>query len=259
MKKPYIGVTDFVTRAQVEQAKAAITTPERRLHVGAMTSFKVLNGIKTNTGWENIWLNEHRLNKLFVKDNSVYNVIHYADYDHTDTQPAPTEVADLVKAIDISGPNVHAIQLDMVWPEISLIDGMVHKRGGTEIILQVSDRAIAELAPTGKTLEQAIRPYLRYVQYYLLDSGMGRGTQFNVEVAFDRISRLIDAGVPEHWIAVAGGLGPDTYLTMKPLLDKYPHLSCDAQGRLRPSHNAADPLDMELVTKYLNGVSSLIR
>lgn len=259
MKKPYIGVTDFVTRAQVEQAKAAITTSERRLHVGAMTSFKVLNGIKTQTGWEHIWLNEHRLNKLFVKDRDVYNVIHYADYDHTPTQPAPTEAADLIRAIDISGPNVDAIQLDMVWPQIELIDKLVHARGGTGIILQVSDRAIVELAVTGKTLEQAIEPYLKYVQYYLLDSGMGRGTQFDVEVALSRIRRLIDIGVPQDRIAVAGGLGPDTFQAMKPLLDIYPHLSCDAQGRLRPSHNAADPLDMDLVTKYLTGVSSLIR
>lgn len=253
MSKPYIGVTDFTSRSQVERAKAAITG-NRRLHVGVMTSFKVQRGIPTSKGWENVWLNPRGIQELFINDPDVYNVIHYADYDHTELDRAPTTVEDLLRAWDMSGRYVNAIQLDMVWPRVEMLEEFLHCRPQAELILQVSSKAI-EFAKGYWTEE--LDKYAGLVDYVLLDAGMGRGTTFDPT---DILSQLeyVSWDFTNDQIAVAGGLGPDTYQNLKPILDEYPEVSCDAQGRLRPSHNALDPLDMDLVEKYIKGICSLL-
>lgn len=253
--KPYIGVTDFVTRAQVEQAKAAIpASVHRRLHVGAMTSYKVLNGIPTSLGWENVWLNERGLHDLFANDRDVYNVIHYADYGHRSGSRAPTSVLDLVKAWDMSGPYVDAMQLDMVWPKPSLLEEFLQCRPDAEFILQVSSEAIRQ---GGDRWFNLLPAYHDHVQYMLIDTGMGRGTMFEPLEILTMIDRVVEV-VGQNRVAVAGGLGPETYRNLELLFDEYPLLSCDAQSRLRPSRNALDPLDIGYVEQYIKGVCSLL-
>lgn len=254
MIKPYIGVTDFTSRSQVERAKAAIpANVNRRLHVGAMTSYKVIRGIPTSKGWEYVWLNEQGLRELFANDPEVYNVIHYADYDHTQENRAPTTVLDLVTAWDRCGPYVDAIQLDMVWPRKEMLEEFRHCRPDAEIILQVGSKALDQ---AGRYALDILDEYYGLAHYALLDAGMGTGTPFDPEAFL----QLIDnTDFPPFQLAVAGGLGPDTYSNLQPLLDEYPELSCDAQSRLRQSHNSLDPLDMGRVIAYIEGVCSLIR
>jgi hypothetical protein len=258
MNKPYIGVTDFTSRSQVERAKAAIPPGvNRRLHVGAMTSYKVLHNIPTSKGWENVWLNTRGLRELFVDDPEVYNVIHYADYDHAPYKRAPTTVEDLLTAIDNSGPYVNAIQLDMVWPIPGMIMEMKHARPGVEVLLQVSSKALDLIDEHNVALDFALDSYEGIVDYVLLDSGMGRGIAFDPSHVLRNLA-IASCVFRDDQLAVAGGLGPDTYENLKPILDQYPKISCDAQGRLRPSHNALDPLNMEYVEQYIKGVCSLL-
>ncbi len=57
--------------------------------------------------------------------------------------------------------------------------------------------------------------------------------------------------MPKLRVAVAGGLGPVTMSVVEPLVSHFPDLSIDAQGRLRPSGSALDPIDWVLANKYL--------
>jgi hypothetical protein len=255
MNIPYIGVTDFTNRTQVERAKAAIPTGvDRRLHVGAMTSYKVIHGIPTSKGWENVWLNERGLRELFTDDPDVYNVIHYADYGHTETERAPTSVEDLLKAWDQCGPYVHAMQLDMVWPRVEMLEEFLHCRPACQLVLQVSTNAIKE---GGQFWYDNLRHYKGLVEYVLVDTGMGRGTTFDPTEIIKTLN-AVTWNFTKKQLAVAGGLGPDTYQNLKPILNEYPEISCDAQGRLRPSHSALDPLNMDYVEQYIKGVCSLL-
>lgn len=255
---PYIGVTDFTSRDQVEQVKKHIPNHiNRRLHVGAMTSYKTQNYIPTSAGWEKIWLPSHALQQLFVDDDQVYNVIHYADYGHTDTSRAPTTVFDLVHAWDMCGPHVHAIQLDMVWPEESLIREFKHVVPTSQIILQVSSTAL-EFSDPHVDWREVLGPYEQLVDYVLIDTGMGKGIVFDPSKALERVEGAIQVGFDPDRIVVAGGLGPDTYTNLKLILDIYPDVSCDAQGRLRSSHNSRDPLNLQRVEQYVAGVCSLL-
>lgn len=256
MNKPYIGVTDFTSRSQVEIMKAAINpTANRRLHVGAMISYKTLLGIPTSTGWENIWLNERGLHELFADDKEVFNVLHYADYDHlpgTGGHRAPTTVEHLLQAINRAGPYVHGLQLDMVWPEPRMLAEFKYARPGVQLIQQVSSRAMQECSNWLDVLED----YTGIVDYVLLDTGMGRGVSFDPGRMLYTVRDILHM-FPDSQIAIAGGLGPTTYTNLRPLIMHFPRLSCDAQGQLRPSGKATDPLDFERVEQYIKGICSL--
>jgi hypothetical protein len=256
MSKPYIGVTDFTTRNQVVNMAGLIpASANRRLHVGAMISYKTLNDIPTSTGWENIWLNERGLKELFVNDWSVFNVLHYADYGHERSKRAPTTIEHLLMALDRAGPHVNGLQLDMVWPAPTMIAELRYARPGIEIIQQISSKAKQE---AGIKWVDKMEQYAGVVDYILLDSGMGKGIPFDSATVLYDIEISLSCGFSQNQIAVAGGLGPDTYMALLPVLDRYPNISCDAQGRLRPSGSATDPLDFDCVRQYIAGVCSLL-
>lgn len=56
---------------------------------------------------------------------------------------------------------------------------------------------------------------------------------------------------PNLGIVVAGGLGPETMDLIDPIVRKYPLISTDAQGKLRPSGNSLHPICWEMAGEYL--------
>lgn len=248
MNKPYIGVTDFTTHEQVLEVRQYI--PEgRRLHVGAMISYKTLHGIPTSKGWEKIWLKDRELKMLFARHPKVFNVIHYADYDDK------TTLVDLTMVLQAAGSDVEAIQLDMKWPVPSLLSDLKAIAPHIKIIQQIGHTAILE---SGTTWDRDLAAYEGIADYVLMDCGMGKGIPFSVSHMLELV-RVASLYFDEDQIAVAGGLGPDTYMNLQPIIQKYPKISCDAQGRLRASGSAVDPLDMDRVIAYVKGVASLVK
>lgn len=258
MNQPYIGVTDFVNRHQVKQAVACLLPwTDRRIHVGAMMSYKTLNGIPTSSGWEKIWLDEKGLNELFVKDRDVFNVLHYADYPDENGK-VHTASADLIRAVKMAGPDVEGIQLDMIWPNAKHIIDLKQAFPDLSIIMQVSSKAIAYADKHDMTAKEVLQCYNENeIDYVLLDSGMGRGIEFDPKDVLNLIADVSDQ-FPQEKIAVAGGLGPNTYNNLKTIFARYPKISCDAQGQLRASGSAKDPLDMQRVNDYIGGVCKLL-
>lgn len=264
MNMPYIGVTDFTTHSQVKEAiDCLLPWTDRRLHVGVMISYKTLNGIATSTGWENIWLKEEQMHQVFKKHKGEhhqdqFNVIHYADYPDQSGKIATT-FDDLVRAVQYAGPDVDGIQLDMVWPNFRHIIELKNKFPKLEIIMQVSSLAEQYAKKHNLTIVEALETYDEScVDYILLDAGMGRGVEFDPQRTLNLVKQTLSI-VPERKIAVAGGLGPNTFGNLKPILDVYPAISCDAQGQLRLSGKATDPINMKRVTDYISGVCSLIK
>lgn len=244
---PYIGITDIVSRQQVELLKQQIPNGvNRRIHVGVMTSYKFVNGLPTK--WADIWLKPYQQRSVFTDDNTVYNVLHYADYE----QPALTQYGDIQTALWLAGPHVHAIQLDMIWPNPELL-GWLRLNSTIEIILQVSSKAMSSYPnwQTYLTINQGLYDYI------LIDYGMGSGTTFDNSSLLHTIEIMLQY-VPESRLAIAGGLGPNTYAKLLPIFDRYPNISVDAQSQLRPSGNALDPLSVEYASAYVGGVCSLL-
>jgi hypothetical protein len=79
---------------------------------------------------------------------------------------------------------------------------------------------------------------------------MGKGKGMDAEWLLP-FAHAIKKRFPEMGIGAAGGLGPETMHLVEPLVEDFPDLSIDAQGRLRPSGSALDPIDWNIAEQYL--------
>lgn len=249
MVKPYIGITDFTRFEQVEAMlevfrKHRSPSSERLLHIGVMMSFKTLNGIETK--WSKAFPPNEAIADIFGS-NEVFNCLHYADYDHR-----VGFWKDLARAIGYGGIGIHAVQLDMVWPDAGDIANAVHaSRKQVEVILQIGKNAIEEAGSDPQQVVDRLADYDGVIHRVLLDKSMGRGLGMDASGLIP-FARAIRERLPSLGIGAAGGLSPTTMHLVGPLVREFPDLSVDAQAKLRPSGSALDPIDWNMAGEYLS-------
>lgn len=245
---PYIGITDFMHFEQVKKMFRVCIDhrphgSNRMLHVGVMMSHKTLHGIPNK--WQNAFPPKERIADIFASDE-VYNCLHYADYDNN-----PQLAESLAMAISFGGQNLHAMQLDMIWPDHEEIARALHTaHKPIEVILQIGNNALEEMDNDPQRVVKRLENYEGIIHRVLLDKSMGRGLGMNADSLIP-FAQAIRRRFPTLGIGAAGGLGPETIQLVKPLVATMPDISIDAQGRLRPSGNALDPIDWNMAESYL--------
>jgi hypothetical protein len=251
---PYIGITDFMDFAQVRRMLQVFNAhkPEgslQMLHVGVMMSYKTLHGIPSK--WQDVFPAKEMIADIFGCDEA-YNCLHYADYEgHADLWK------DLAIAISFGGTGIHALQLDMIWPDPNQIRrGVRASRKQIEVILQIGKDALEVLSNDPDAVLEQLADYEGIVQRVLLDKSMGMGVSMKADELLPFV-RAIKKAFPAFGVGVAGGLGPGTVRLAEPLIKEFPDLSRDAQGRLRPSRSALDPIDWDMAATYLIEAFSL--
>jgi hypothetical protein len=245
---PYIGITDFFNAEQVLAMQAVFATckpahSRRQLHVGVMISHKTLNNIPTV--WQAAFPPKETIAEIFSCEG-VYNCLHYADY-----QGRPGLSESLAQAIRCGGNGLHAVQLDMIWPDPLQVAAAIQGSARTlEVILQVGQIAFDQIQNDPQLLLDKLEEYSGVIHRVLLDKSMGRGLGMNATELLP-FALAIRRKFPRLGLTVAGGLGPTTAHLAKPLVDAIPDVSLDAQGKLRPSGNALEPIDWGLAGAWL--------
>lgn len=253
---PYIGITDFTDVSQVEEMSRVFeahrsTESTRKLHVGVMMSYKTLHDIPSR--WEHVFPRKERIAHIFSSPDE-YNCLHYADYDNY-----PDLAESLLGAILYGGSNLHALQLDMVWPDPMEIARAIRASGRhVEVILQIGKNAMEAVDNDPGQVVARLRGYRGVVQRVLLDKSMGQGLGMDAQALLPYARAIRDA-MPDIGIGAAGGLGPTSVHLVEPLLAEFPDLSIDAQGRLRASGNAQDPIDWNMAGTYLAEALKLLK
>ncbi|MBU1179748.1 hypothetical protein KJ885_02290 [Patescibacteria group bacterium] len=247
MKTPYIGITDFMDSDEVMRALYMLSRVadglNRKLMIGVMMSRKTLNDIPTK--WARAFPHKDHIRWIFFQPEEMQlNTLHYADYDGI-------EVAkNLEKAVSYGGQNLHALQLDMIWPEATVIREFRTKHPHIQIIIQANSVALEQVENNPELLIAKLKEYGDAIDYVLLDKSMGRGLGMNANALLP-FARAVANNLPKLGIAAAGGLGPDTLHLVEPLVKEFPDISIDAQGKLRPSGSALDPIDWNMAKQYL--------
>ena len=97
--------------------------------------------------------------------------------------------------------------------------------------------------------------YQGLVHYVLLDLSEGYGQPLDTAWCLQQLRELraADLGLG---LAVAGGLSPSTLHLIAPLINEFPHLSIDAEARLRDDD---DTLDMDLALEYVERAFTMFR
>ena len=245
---PYIGITDFTNFRQVQDMSRVFGThlpprSSRKLHVGVMMSYKTLNDIPSK--WQNVFPPKENIADIFSSDEA-YNCLHYADYDDN-----PNLWKSLATAISYGGIGIHAVQLDMTWPDPGEIANGIHtSRKQVEIILQIGKKALEQVNNDPRAVVEKLRDYNGLVHRVLIDKSMGKGLGMDANDLIP-FAQAIREHFPELGLVAAGGLGPETTHLVEPLVRIFSDLSIDAQGKLRPSGSNLDPIDWNMAEIYL--------
>ncbi len=245
---PFISITDFMNRVQAYQMLTIAKEynrqdkPVRKLGVGVMMSYKTLHEIPSK--WSQAFPRNQEISSIFIDDPLAFNVLHYADYEETDF------FASLQFARYWAGYNLHAIQMDMIWPDPRVIKDFRAKNPHIQIILQVGAKAIEQIGTNPEKLIQKLKTYGPCLDYVLLDKSMGQGHPMDAQGLIPFLEILANER-PDLGLVVAGGLGPNTLDLVQPIIAKFPQVSLDAQGKLRPSGSALDPVDWDMAGTYL--------
>lgn len=261
-RERYSGVCDVISpeqaRAMAEGLRQNRKNPDRKVMIGVMVGHFSLRPEKNDPGKQrSIFPKREEISQGFIDDPDVLNTVHYADlYRPKEVQ---TLFDDLELVVKYGGEHMHAIQLDVTWPNLDEIKKFKDKYPDLIIILQVGPFAFKEVDNDPQKVVDRLREYGDSIDFVLLDRSMGRGVGMESEGLLPLL-RLIKKELPGLGLAIAGGLGPDSMDLLEPIAKEFPGISIDAQGRLKPTGTGADslghmvstvPADLERANEYI--------
>ena len=246
----YIGVSGFMSRAEVDLALAAFPPADRLLMVGVLASSKTLAGTQNN--YPRRYPMRDDIAGIFSDDPRCLNLVHYATGGESD----PEELADaLYEAIRYGGPHCHGLQVNAAWPPVGALREIREHLPDRRIVLQLGPGVLA----AGPTVDfvRRLDTYDGAVTDVLIDASGGRGLPIDLHTAtrwLCEVGERIDAGR-----GIAGGLCAEAVPTIADLLyfEEY-GVSIDAEGRLRDDADGGGNLDLDKVRRYLAAAGGAI-
>ncbi|MBI4437708.1 hypothetical protein HY631_02035 [Candidatus Uhrbacteria bacterium] len=236
---PYIGVTGFVSREEVDAAVSTLDAlpawSDRRLMVGVLVNSKTLRGVRHARPFRYPLI--ERVAGLFHPHRRAVNLIHYAT---DDPQALSVQLEELVYR---GGKHLDGFQLNQCWPDPRTI----RLPKGLRVVLQIGSHALSEVQKDPDLLSQRLSEYSGVVTDVLIDDSGGRGIPMDARLANDYV-RAIFLEHPQLGIGVAGGLCAQSLRSLQALVNRFPTLSVDAEGRLRTPE---DHLDLEEMRRYI--------
>jgi hypothetical protein len=234
--RPYIGITDFTDNMELQTMQKVFDNYKSKnflhqLHVGVMMSHKTLYDMPTQ--WSEVFPEKTKIREIFCEKFAadVLYCLHYAD-----SRKRENLWQSLRDAISWGGVYMHALQLDLVWPDRHQIYAAITdscSQNQLQIILQIGKQSFAEIDNNPMQLIKKLTKYAYddTVHRVLLDKSMGRGVGMDAQALLPFV-KAIKADLPQIGIGIAGGLGPETYALAEPILKLYDDISVDAQGHL---------------------------
>ena len=243
----YVGITGIGTPAEsAALAPFASAHAHRRFMVGVLVSSSSMAGQPDQ--WPNRYPPPSKIDAIFPDFPNVFNVVHYNTHD-----PA-TLSHQLITVANLAGQRLHGFQLNMAWPPPAELEALRRQCPGMQIILQLNREAFeAVKAVPGGVGRRLTQDYTGLFDHALLDLSAGRGEMLEPNWAAQELRKL-EASDLNAGLGVAGGLDAETLAIIQPLIQEFPNLSIDAEGRLR---DRDDRLDLEKARKYLEKSSDM--
>lgn len=226
MKKcrPYVGITGFMSSGEVKAVLKEVPIDcNRLLMVGVLASSKTLAGVKNK--WSGRYPLVEKIPDIFIKSSRVLNLIHYS----TDDKETLSEQLALLATN--CGERLDGFQLNIAWPSIEELTKFDVKYPGRKIVLQIGKKAMDLADNDPKKLSAMVREYSDLIDYVLVDPSGGLGLPFDIQKAQEYLRGL--QTIVLCGLGVAGGLSSTTLDSVDLLINEFPYLCIDAEGRLR--------------------------
>jgi hypothetical protein len=272
---PYVGIAGFTDPHEVRSIAADAYTirpygaPDiggRRLSVGVLARWETLNGgpsagnpdrhpkIEDIRALFNAAVEPSLVGgigdnagdaQLAIKDRTL-RLIHYQSRE-------PNLVAQVDRLCEMAGPNLDGFQFNIVWPDPDDIREIALEYPTLRIIVQINGEMFSNVARNPQLLvKELAAKYAAHATDYLFDMSGGTGAAIDMKETTAVLDALYGAfgGASKGGlgIGIAGGLDYKNVYGLKPLFERWPDLSIDAEGRIRDSYVDARK---ETVT-YLN-------
>ena len=250
MMLPYIGITGFMKASEVSAVLDSVPAGgERMVMVGVLASSETIRGVKNSRPRR--YPKPSRIGKIFQLHPRVLNLIHF----NTKTKNPEAIYEEMARARNLAGAHCHGFQLNIAWPGTDVLMRVLGEMPkSTIIVLQVGARAFDMIGNSPKRLADKIESeYGGLIHYVLMDASGGKGLALDAEVLRPYLRALAVKRLPIG-LGVAGGLSPVTLDLVQPLVDEFPELSLDAEGKLRDEN---DDLNVSCAISYLARANAL--
>jgi len=239
--KPYIGITGVMSEKEaVTLAKSIPGETDRLFMVGTLASSKTLDDEKNK--WPGRYPLRENIASIFQDNQQCLNLIHYS------TDDPSTLLWQLRNLRQFGGKYLDGFQLNMLWPPTADLGGYLALYPDTNIVLQIGKKAFQTMNNSPANLAKMCKKYRDFIDYILLDPSGGLGQAFDPKIARDYLTALQDLNI--CGFGVAGGLCVQTLNLVDELLVDFPHLSIDAESKLR-TPQPEDALDLKSAIAYL--------
>lgn len=158
---------------------------------------------------------------------------------------------------------LNALQFDLLpWHTDSSVASFLSElkeRTGYAILLQVHGHAMAELGPRG--VASALQNVASSTDYALFDASHGKGVRMNPRALVPFLDAVFDSSeLDTVGFGVAGGLDAETVTSSLPsLLEQFPGLSWDAEGRLHAQDSSGRwQLDRNTTEAYIQASAEVL-
>ncbi len=269
----YSGVCDVIdplqARAMADELRLHRRDPNRKVMIGVMAGpFSLRPEISGPDAEEerSVFPTRDEMSLGFTDDPDVVNTVHYADL----YRPEEVITRDLPESLEMivehGGEHLHAIQLDVTWPSVEVLDAFKDAHPEIKIVLQLGAEALKRANNDPETVVEMVDKYGDSVDYALLDMSMGKGKGLEAGGLLPML-RTLRRELPGLGLAVAGGLGPESVDLLEPIVKEFPDISIDAQGRLKPPGSPVDayghlvstvPADLERSAQYIQRSAMLL-
>jgi phosphoribosylanthranilate isomerase len=212
----------------------------------------VLVNSKTLRGETNKWPNRYpkieEMADIFPDDPRAFNIIHF-NCDNKDRF-----IEEAARATHLAGPRIHGIQFNAMWPDASELNRYTRQFPFMSTILQIGPRAFGAVQHSAKFLARKVAvEYQEAIDHILLDASGGYGKMLQIKRFREYLLALIREKLLMG-VGIAGGLSPETLESIRELAKEHPHISIDAESRLR---TLCDHLDIEVATEYTTKAFSI--
>lgn len=243
---PYIGITGFMNRNEVLAVLDGMPQDAMRMMMmGVLASSQTIQGI--SNGRPRRYPTPDQMGTIFPTHPNVLNLVHF------NTREQEFLYQDLMRACVLAGAYCHGFQLNMAWPDPDVLMEVKSKR--MVIVLQVGSRAFEMIGNSPIRLAMRIEREYPMVDYVLLDASGGKGKPLDTCMVRPYFYALAAKQLPIG-LVVAGGLSADSLDLVAPLVDEFPDLSLDAEGKLRDEN---DNLNVAVAISYLTKALALFK
>ena len=247
-RKPFIGMTGFTCRQQVEAVvanwPAAFTS--HHLMVGVLADWRSL--ADEPVAYPNRYPMTEIREEVFVDDPRCLNLVHLSI---DSGQPLQAQIE---AALISFGPHVDGVHLNAVWPDPNVLAQVRHtyrtQLGGERdlcISLQVGAKAMERYHFDPDSVALAVKRYRGIIDYAVIDPTGGKGRLEPADV--EHHVNAVAAAVEHHLgVGFAGHLTTDSLMQHARMIRRLNgSLSFDAQRSLR---NRDDVLDVDRANEF---------